>query len=64
MYIFFIVCYSMYVHALMLELVCFVSNRLIPEEGCRCKKMHNYYQWVAYILVLQVTETFKTKLDF
>ena len=20
-----------------------------------CKKVHNYYQWVAYILVLQVT---------
>ena len=27
------------------------------KDGCRCKKMHNYYQWVAYILVLQVTET-------
>jgi len=23
------------------------------SDKCRCKKVHNYYQWVAYILVLQ-----------
>ena len=34
------------------------------SDKCRCKKVHNYYQWVAYILVLQVTKTLKKVVIF